>query len=83
MRESSMSDPKFHRSRLPLFASSLLALGLMSAAMVVSTGCAQAESNNWAQTSPLIEPEKRNGRSYHLSAHDDVVHAEDDEDMTR
>lgn len=79
MRDFSMSDPKFHRTRLLLSTGSLLAFGLLTMSFAVSAGCAQAESKSWAQTSPLIEPEKRDDGDYHLSAHDDVAREDDDQ----
>jgi hypothetical protein len=58
---------------------SIAAALLLAPGLIASLGCAQPESSNWAQTSPLIEPEKRVEASYHLSAHADVAKAEVDE----
>jgi len=62
------------------YAAPVFALCLTVSIAIGSLGCAQSDSRNWAQTSPLIEPDVRVDAGYHLSAHDDHVHAEDAED---
>lgn len=74
-----MSDLMNHNRRMTVFVWPALVLGLLGIATITSFGCAQAESRNWAQTSPLIEPEQRAQADFHLSAHDDVPHPADDE----
>jgi len=75
-----MSDLKSQRGLPKNLMHGLLVAGLLSTATLVTLGCAQAESRNWAQTSPLIEPDERAAAGYHLSAHDDAIHADDEDD---
>lgn len=77
-----MCDRNVTESRRLDRAATVCALGLTVSIAIGLLGCAQAESRNWAQTSPLIEPEARVDAGYHLSVHDDHVHAEDAEDGT-
>jgi hypothetical protein len=74
-----ISHLKPSRSGLARFVSSALAVGLLVPALIGSLGCAQAESRNWAQTSPLIEPEVRADPNFHLGAHGDPMHASDED----
>jgi hypothetical protein len=74
-----MSHWKSSSRRLAASLGLVIAIMLIAPALLAAPGCAQAESSNWAQTSPLIDPEKRVEASYHLSAHAEVAKAEVDE----
>lgn len=71
-RKLLMSESRNHRQFEKASICQVVAGCVLAAGLVLVLGCAQAESRNWAQTSPLIEPEKRAEASFHLSAHDDA-----------